>query len=81
MRSVRRGSQQVRLGVRSVREGMYHLGARVPEPSAFYVMDQGYLDSERLGRYDAFAEILRRSMGIILLTVVQIKCRMCFHHA
>jgi hypothetical protein len=25
----------------------------VPEPGAFYVMDRGYLDFERLGRYDA----------------------------
>jgi len=25
----------------------------IPEPGAFYVMDRGYLDFERLGRYDA----------------------------
>jgi hypothetical protein len=25
----------------------------VPEPGAFYVMDRGYLDFERLGRYNA----------------------------
>jgi uncharacterized protein DUF4372/DDE family transposase len=40
-----------------ISDGQLHevnvLDQLIPEPGAFYVMDRGYLDFERLGRYDA----------------------------
>ncbi len=40
------------------------LGHLVPEPGAFYVMDRGYVDFERLAKLDGAGSFFRHSRQI-----------------